>query len=189
MFGQFIGILYLRGLCLKIPISAGGRQSVERAIRRDRKGDVLLGFDQEPHRSFGLGLLGAGLMFGSYWLLWGSVDGFVNAIDHGEQPFGDFRRFYYPMGEVLFAEKWPVRGILLYLVFCVGAESCGTLAAGGGDCFVGVFAGGVGSRVLLHIGPLFAWTFCARHAGLLVVVAGFLSLVAQFQNGGRSACW
>ena len=70
----------------------------------------MFSFTKEPQRSCGLGLLGAGLMLGSYWLLWGSVAGFVNAIDHGALLFGDFRRFYYPMGEVLFAEKWPVRG-------------------------------------------------------------------------------
>ena len=80
----------------------------------------MLGFDQEPQRSCGLGLLGAGLVLGSYWLLWGSVDGFVNAIDHGEQLFGDFQRFYYPMGEVLFAEKWPVRGYYYTSFFALG---------------------------------------------------------------------
>ena len=98
----------------------GGRQSIEGAIRRERKGDILLGFDQEPHRSCGLGLLGAGLVLGSYWLLWGSIDGFVNAIDHGEQLFGDFQRFYYPMGEVLFAERWPVRGYYYTSFFALG---------------------------------------------------------------------
>ena len=65
-------------------------------------------------------MLGAGLILGSYWLLWGSIDGFVNAIDHGEQLFGDFQRFYYPMGEVLFAEKWPVRGYYYTSFFALG---------------------------------------------------------------------
>ena len=57
-----------------------------------------------------LGVLSAELVLVSYWLIWRSVDGFVRAIDHDEQLFSDFRRFYYPMGKVLLEEMWPVGG-------------------------------------------------------------------------------
>ena len=46
----------------------------------------------------------------SYALMWGSLQGFVDAIDHCDKLFCDFEAQYYPMGKVIFTEKQPVLG-------------------------------------------------------------------------------
>ena len=76
--------------------------------------------DRAVRRQAILGLLSAELVLISYWLIWGSVDGFVRAIDHDEQLFSDFRLFYYPMGKVLLEEMWPVGGYYYTSFFALG---------------------------------------------------------------------
>ena len=52
-----------------------------------------------------------------YWLLWGSVEGFVKAVDQGDLLFGDFIIHYYPMGEQFSGEQLPVEGYLYTAFF------------------------------------------------------------------------
>lgn len=94
--------------------------------------------DREMQRNFGIGLLFVGLVLCSYGLIWGSVDGFVRAIDHDEHLFSDFRRFYYPMGEVLFAERWPVGGYYYTSFFALGLSAVALLPVSAAVYFWGV---------------------------------------------------
>ncbi|MEE3257802.1 MAG: glycosyltransferase family 87 protein [Candidatus Latescibacterota bacterium] len=89
-------------------------------------------------RNFGMGLLLVGLVLYSYGLIWGSVDGFVRAIDHDEYLFSDFRRFYYPMGEGLFEERWPVGGYYYTSFFALGLSVVAFLPIGAAVYFWGV---------------------------------------------------
>jgi len=84
------------------------------------EGNFVALLNREAQRHLGLGLLGVGLVLLSYGLIWGSVDGFVEALDHDDRLFSDFRRFYYPMGEVLFSEEWPVAGYYYTSFFALG---------------------------------------------------------------------
>ena len=145
-------------------------------------------------------------MLGSYWLLWGSIDGFVNAIDHGEQLFGDFRRFYYPMGEVLFAEKWPIRGYYYTSFFALGLSLVALLPLAAATVLWGFLQVGwaavfyyVSGRYLLGLsarGMLVYWLLLLASFPLLhnfkwgqVSVLVTLGVVAAFalHQRGRSA--
>ena len=86
----------------------------------DIKGKYVAPLNRAAQRHLGLGVLGSGLVLLSYGLIWGSVDGFVQALDHDDRLFSDFLRFYYPMGEVLFAEEWPVAGYYYTSFFALG---------------------------------------------------------------------
>lgn len=49
-------------------------------------------------------------IFVYYRLQWQTLDEFVTAIDHGDDLFGDFASFYYPMAQKIFSSHIPVGG-------------------------------------------------------------------------------
>lgn len=62
-----------------------------------------------------------------YWLQWKTLDGFVTAIDHGDELFGDLVTFYYPMAQNIFSAKMPVPGYYYSAFFALLISPLGTL--------------------------------------------------------------
>ena len=50
------------------------------------------------------------LVFLYYYLHWGTVAGFVEAVDHCDRLFCDFFKVFYVMGETIFTDKVPYKG-------------------------------------------------------------------------------
>jgi hypothetical protein len=63
-----------------------------------------------PRKLFALELACSLIALSSYWLLWGSIDGFVRAIDEVPGLFYDFSNYYYAMGDVLLSTQSPIEG-------------------------------------------------------------------------------
>jgi len=59
----------------------------------------------------GAALIGLGLLL-YYWLVWGTFGRFLTAIDVWGEPFPDFQRYYYPMGEAILRGVGPLDGFV-----------------------------------------------------------------------------
>lgn len=64
---------------------------------------------------------------GWYVALFESVDGFVEATDHGHKLLGDFVAHYFPMGKRIWTMRAPTRGFLYSPVFAMALSPLGEL--------------------------------------------------------------
>lgn len=84
-----------------------------------------------PRPWFGGALLAAiALPLGCHAAAWGSVQGFVRAIDHCAVPLCDFVRHYEPMGRTVFTHHGPVPGFLYPPGFAVALGVLAPLSPG-----------------------------------------------------------
>lgn len=63
-----------------------------------------------------------------YWYQWRTISGFVTAIDHGDDLFGDLTTFYYPMAQNILSEKLPVPGYYYSAFFALLISPLGTVS-------------------------------------------------------------
>lgn len=52
------------------------------------------------------------IILGYYRVVWGSFSQFLSAIDVWDEPFADFQRYYYPMGQAVLTGAPPVDGFV-----------------------------------------------------------------------------
>ena len=110
------------------------------------------------------------------------MEGFVRAIDHDEQLFSDFQDFYYPMGEVFFADQWPVGGYYYTSFFALGLSVVALLPISEAVYFWGVMQVGWVAAVYYVSGRLLGVAGRGLLCYLLLLLTSF-PLLHNFKWG------
>ncbi len=76
----------------------------------------------------GISILLVAAICAYYWYQWRTLHGFVTAMDHGDDLFGDLTAFYYPMAQNIFSAKLPVDGYYYSAFFALLISPLGTVS-------------------------------------------------------------
>jgi len=63
-----------------------------------------------------------------YWIEWKTLHGFITAVDHGNDLFGDLITFYYPMAQNIFSVELPISGYYYSAFFAILISPLGMLS-------------------------------------------------------------
>lgn len=76
----------------------------------------------------GISVILVAAVYAYYWFQWRTINGFVTAIDHGDDLFGDLTTFYYPMAQGIFSSKLPVAGYYYSAFFAILISPLGAVS-------------------------------------------------------------
>lgn len=117
---------------------------------------------------------------GWYAMLFGSVDGFVVATDHGRKLFGDFVAHYVPMGKRIWVNPVPTRGFLYSPLFAMALSPLSRLPIEQAKIWWGSVE--VAATVLLFLLPLLSIRGARRLAWYLCYLASFVTSYPVLHN-------